>query len=118
MNISVNLFPRGNMMKRMMMFTGIVMLLILQACGSQAPLTTAGPDYAVSQADAKRIAVNVLISRKVDNQYILGNAEVSDPGGSDWHVYFKHLEWQTRNPGRCLVTVNKSSGASTWKEVR
>ncbi len=105
-------------MKKVAFIGSILILVLMTACGSQAPVTTSGPDYAVSKADAKRIAVNVLISRKVDNQYILGNAEVVDPGGRDWHVFFKHLEWQTRNPGRCLVTVDKNSGATTWKEVR
>ena len=105
-------------MKKVTIVLSVFIFVLMTACGSQAPVTSSAPDYAVSKADAKRIAVNVLISKKVDNQYILGNADVVDPGGRDWHVYFKHLEWQTRNPGRCLVTVDKNSGASTWKEVR
>ena len=74
-------------------------------------------DESVIQERAVQLAQEHLLQQPWGEKYVLKPSRILEQGNS-WHVYFKHVDAETRRPSEGLVVVDKTSGKAKWKPQR
>ncbi len=74
-------------------------------------------DKRISEAEAKKIAIEFLELQEWSKEYIKEPEYVSE-NRCQWIVSFKHINWEKIKPAEAWVAVHQASGHARWISLR
>lgn len=102
-------------MKNLLSIAAIGFLFMLMNCAGNQPQAQDNNQW-ISKVRAKQIAVNFLIERNKDDEYIVGTGQVSEKNNENWLVTFRRTD-ASSGGGNGTVTVRKSDGKVTVSDL-